>query len=465
MGWLDKILGSNEAAAEKKSAGAPVPRPSPAAAPARRAKPAEPPLPPPRIVLDEPDPTDASAGLLTRQVLIGRKFLPVGYVFALQEAAGAPADPVLRDELLVGVVNRLGVERLCRYRTLWIPVSDATLGSAIIDRLPPASTVLMVAVGLEPPGAALLAASRGLKARGFKLCLASWQDRPAQRAWLPLCDFVEVDTTAYNPIASGEIPNALLKVGSAAGVLASHLDSFEEFEFCHKANYFLFRGDFLTRRENWPRQARIAPDRLTVCNLLNALRAGTELDEIAAPFRQSPELAYRLLRYINSVGFGLQIKVASVKQGMVYLGRDKLYRWLTLLLFNPDPGRSTDGALLEQALVRGRLMEMLGQQRFTRLEADELFVVGIFSVLDLLLKLPMSVALDPLKLPPAVHGALVSDEGVFAPYLRLAVACEDNDQQGTASAAQLLGFSVDQVNTAHVDALGWAQDTLSPPTE
>ena len=459
MSWLDKIIGSNAPSTGTVPAGAPTATPAPPRLPA---KPEEPPLPPPRIVLDEADPGDVSAGLLTRQVIIGRKFLPVGYAFALQEAAGAPADALLRDELLLGVVRRLGVERLCRFRTLWLPVSDYSLASPALQALPPASTVLMLSIAAAPSDAGAMDAARQLKGRGFKLCLANWTGDPAQRAWLPLCDFVDVDTTAHTPIDAGEIPVSLLKAGSAAGVMASHIDSFEGFEFCHKANYFLFRGGFLTRRENWPRQARMAPDRVTVCNLLNQLRAGAELDAVAAPFRQSPELSYRFLRYINSVGFGLQIKVASVKQGMVYLGREKLYRWLTLLLFNPDQGRSTDGALLEQALVRGHMMEMLGHGRFSKIEGDELFIVGIFSVLDLLLKLPMSIALDPLKLPLAVHGALVNDEGIFAPYLRLAIACEENDTQGTATTAQSLGFTVEQVNAAHVAALGWAQDTLSP---
>lgn len=476
-GWLGKILGGGdggkagdaEASARTKAApatdsAAPTPGRAASAPRQRPAKPFEPPLPPPRIVLEEADPAAASQGLLTRQVIIGRKLQSLGYVFALQDAvAGGPMDPLLRDQLLIDVVDRLGVERLCKFRTLWLPVSAATLATPAIERLLPKSTVLMVHAGDTPPDPALLDAARQLKARGFRLCLAGWLGTPAQRAWLPLIEHLEIDLRTYNPVDAGEIPQAVAKAGSGAGVMASHIESFEEFEFCQRANYFLFRGGFLTRRENWPAQTHMAPDRVTVCNLLNQLRAGAEIDAIAAPFRLSPELSYRFLRYINSAGFGLQSKVASVKQGMVFLGREKLYRWLTLLLFNPDPGRTTDAALLEQALVRARMMEVLGRERFSRVETDELFVVGIFSVLDLLLKLPMSVALDPLKLPAAVHGALVGDEGPFAPFLRLAVACEEGDTQLTASHAEALGLTAERVNAVHLDALAWAQETLGEP--
>lgn len=478
-GWLGKILGGGEEPKTGKTGDTPAsaspPARAPAASPAasapvapsarsRPAKPFEPPLPPPRIVLEEADPAAASQGLLTRQVIIGRKLQSLGYVFALQDTVeGVPMDPLLRDQLLIDVVNRLGVERLCKFRTLWLPISAATLASPGVARLPPKSTVLMISAGELPPDAALLDAARQLKAQGFRLCLSGWLGTLAQRPWLPLIDHLEIDLRSYNPVDAGEIPQAVAKAGSSAGVMASHIESFEEFEFCQRANYFLFRGGFLTRRESWPAQTQMAPDRVTVCNLLNQLRAGAEIDAIAAPFRLSPELSYRFLRYINSAGFGLQAKVASVKQGMVFLGREKLYRWLTLLLFKPDQGRTTDAALLEQALVRARMMETLGRDRFSRVEADELFVVGIFSVLDLLLKLPMSVALDPLKLPVAVHGALVGDEGPFAPYLRAAVACEEGNAQLTASHAEALGLSADRVNAAHLDALTWAQETLGDP--
>lgn len=475
--WLDSVTGGEAAPPDANPskptpAGAAEPKNlreaavmAAVAAAKKKPKPDEPPLPPPRITMEEIDPSAASSGLLTRQVILGRKFQPEGYVFALRAGGDlADLDPLTRDRWLLDVVERLGVERLARFRTLWLPVSPMVLGTALLDQLPPTSTVLMVDIGDTPPTPDAMVSAALARGRGFRICLANFRGTQAQKLWITQADYLEIDTARVNPIDAGSIPEKLVKAGVTAGVLASHLESQEDFEFCHKANYLLFRGDFLTRREPVPSNKRMSPDRVTVCTLLNKLRAGAELDEVAEPFRTSPELAYRFLRYINSVGFGLTMKIGSVKQGMVYLGRNKLYRWLTLLLFNPDQGRSTDGALLEQALVRARMMEMLGDEHLSKVAADELFIVGIFSMLDVLLKLPMSVALDPLKLPEAVQGALVDDAGDYAPYLRLAIACEADDAQTTAEQAGLLGFSVDHVNTAHFEALAFAQEALTPDT-
>jgi EAL and modified HD-GYP domain-containing signal transduction protein len=203
-------------------------------------------------------------------------------------------------------------------------------------------------------------------------------------------------------------------------------------------------------------------DRTRLCDLLNRLRNDEEISEIAMQLRFSPTLSYRLLRYINSPAMGLQSRVASIESSLVFLGREKLYRWLTLLLFNADDTQSTDGALLEQALIRGRMMELLAAEKFSRQACDELFVVGMFSLLDVLMKRPMSIALDPLQLPLAITAALIDNAGEYATYLRLAVACEANDVDAMKKEAKALGRSVDQVNAAHVEALNWAQDALAP---
>jgi EAL and modified HD-GYP domain-containing signal transduction protein len=159
---------------------------------------------------------------------------------------------------------------------------------------------------------------------------------------------------------------------------------------------------------------------------------------------------------------GLPSRMASIESGLIFLGREKLYRWLTLLLFNADDTKSTDGALLEQALVRGRMMELLAAGKFSRQQCDELFVVGMFSLLDVLMKLPISIALDPLQLPALVMAALIDDTGDYAVYLRLAVACETNRFGTLEKEAESLGLSVDCVNAAHFDALAWTQDALGP---
>ena len=110
---------------------------------------------------------------------------------------------------------------------------------------------------------------------------------------------------------------------------------------------------------------------------------------------------------------GFQQPIRSIAHALVIIGYKQLYRWLTLLSTSgkADP-RSK--ALLQNALVRARMTELLGQKKLSPAEREGLFIVGIFSLLDVLLNVPMEQALEQLQLPAPVMAALARREGIYA---------------------------------------------------
>ncbi len=97
-------------------------------------------------------------------------------------------------------------------------------------------------------------------------------------------------------------------------------------------------------------------------------------------------------------------------------------------------------------------MELLGAD-----ECDNAFVVGVFSLLDAMLGIPMEAALGALHLPDSVTQALLHRTGPLAPFLELTIACETGDDTTFATAANRLGLNNNQVNWAHLQALAWAE--------
>jgi EAL and modified HD-GYP domain-containing signal transduction protein len=426
-------------------------------------KPVEKPLEAPVITAEEIGRKSVfDDGILARKTIVDRAYHPAAYEFALRPDSTRHGENEAL--LIVNLLSHLGAERLSASRQTWIRLADADLFHPSLEGLPADRIVLAVHVESRDDAEAddrHLQAAIGLRNKGFRLALADWADTPVHRNWLPFCHYVEVSVARNNPVDVGELPERLGSRMPALEFVATEVDSHEELEYCHRARYHLFRGAFLTSRGHWPRQPKVNPERTRICHLLNQLHKGAELNDIAGQLRQSPELSYRLLRYINSPGVGLLIPVASVQQGLIVLGRDKTYRWLTVLLFSSGQGRSIDTALLEQALVRARLMEMLAQNLLNRTQLEELFTVGIFSLLDLLLKLPMSVALEPLKLPPAVQDALIGETGPYATWLKLASLAEGEDGRALRAAAEELGLAIADVNNAQLEALHWMQEVLS----
>jgi EAL and modified HD-GYP domain-containing signal transduction protein len=194
-----------------------------------------------------------------------------------------------------------------------------------------------------------------------------------------------------------------------------------------------------------------------VLNLLNMVSEDTDNSEIEAGFKRDAALTFKLLRYINAVGFGLSCEVQSIQHALTILGRKQLYRWLTLLMVTAGEN-TTPAVLMKTAICRGRLTELLGTGYFGKKDLDNLFVVGVFSLLGAILKMPMAQVLEKIQLPETVSSALLSREGIYAPFLQLSEACEDVNAVRIAELAELLQLDAAHVNQSHMAALAWVEN-------
>ena len=102
-------------------------------------------------------------------------------------------------------------------------------------------------------------------------------------------------------------------------------------------------------------------------------------------------------------------------------------------------------------------MELLAGELLQPEECDNAFVVGVFSLLDTMLGVPLDKALESVALPESVMDALLRGTGVFAPFLELTRACESGDETAFTKNAEALHLSNRQVNWAHLQALTWAE--------
>jgi EAL and modified HD-GYP domain-containing signal transduction protein len=203
-------------------------------------------------------------------------------------------------------------------------------------------------------------------------------------------------------------------------------------------------------------QPKVNTNHLRLFELLNLIQKDADITELVDVFKLDPMLTYKFLRYINSAGGGLVMKVTTIEHAIAVLGQTKLYRWLTLLLYSGGTVNPKDLALMENAMVRGRMTEMLGHDVFPSGDWDNLFIVGFFSLLDVLLRMPMGQALAHLNLSEELIQALVYKEGRYAPFLDLAIACEQFNPETIAELATTCGLDVKKVNLAHIDAMLWA---------
>ena len=239
-------------------------------------------------------------------------------------------------------------------------------------------------------------------------------------------------------------------------LIGTGIDEPAAFDAAIKAGYGGAAGWFFKAGQTTAK--KLAPAHAQIVRVLNLVRRNADPKQIEDAMKQDVALSFKLLRYINSAGFGQMCQVQSFRHAVVILGYEKLNKWLSLLLVTAGKDPSAP-ALMQAAIARGRLMEVLGAEFFPREEHDNLFITGAFSLLDRLLGAPMDKVLEEMSLPDRISDALLGQDGAYTPFLKLARACEDASADALSELTHALGLSADAVNRAQLSALKFA-DTL-----
>lgn len=300
----------------------------------------------------------------------------------------------------------------------------------------------------------LLARCKELKPKGFRFAIQSDTDSVLSRdevANIAMLDAAEakgnISDTAWRKIEQ-----------SNPKLFATGIDSMELFEWCAEKrfvfNTFSSMSTFRSRKDQLHGSSKVI-----LMKMLSLISQDAEIDELESTIHKEPKLAFDLLRLVNSASMGLRIRVSSFSHALTILGRRQLQRWLQLLLFaHQKEGTSGPSILMQRAAARGRMMELLAQATAepASLEFQEqAFMVGLFSLLDILLDLPMENILQTLLLADHLEAALLRREGVLGEMLQLAIDTENLDFDGAALQLDKLQISPEAFCQAQAAALNW----------
>jgi len=189
-----------------------------------------------------------------------------------------------------------------------------------------------------------------------------------------------------------------------------------------------------------------------VIELIRRVDAEEPIDKLESTLRRDPSLAFKLLRYINSPAFGLRVEISSFSHAIMMLGYQRLKRWLALLLATASKDVNQK-PIMFAAVRRGLLMEELVRGTGDEELRSEMFICGVFSLLDRMFQESFAKLLGSIPVPERVYQALVKSEGPYQPYLAMVKAAEGESVHDYREAAEQLLMSVAEINRAQLRAL------------
>ena len=278
---------------------------------------------------------------------------------------------------------------------------------------------------------------------------------PVMPELLELADLVRVDVSCQTlPVLERKL-QTWRTAQPGLRLLANGVDDWAEQRLYHSLGFSYCAGPFIGRIDSHDSQEKIGESRLVVMDMLNALRQDNALSEVTAIAKRDPAVVVKLLERVNSPIYGLGRQVGSLDEVVMILGREALYRWLSIALFSLDGGRGRDQTLLFLALCRASLLETLAPN--DRQQAAELFLVGLLSVVDSLLGLPRAKVLEKMHLAAPVVAVLRDNAGPYAQHWALAQALEQGEIEQTVALAEALQINMAKLSENYHQAITLAQ--------
>jgi EAL and modified HD-GYP domain-containing signal transduction protein len=194
------------------------------------------------------------------------------------------------------------------------------------------------------------------------------------------------------------------------------------------------------------------PDMQTMVQLIRQVDAEEPIEKLENTLKRDPTLAFKLMRYINSPAFGLRVEISSFRHAIMMLGYKRLKRWVALLLATASKDVNLKPVMFA-AVRRGLLMEELGRESSDEEMRSEMFICGVFSLLDRMFQQPFSELLANIPVPERVFQALAEESGPFQPYVNMVRAIENESLFDFRECADALMTSVSEINRAQLRAL------------
>lgn len=391
---------------------------------------------------------------VARQPVFDQNERIFAYDLALRGPIGASGlhEEASAEQLVNEVFVEIGLDRVAEKHGVLLTANREMLMRGSLHVLPADRVIIQIPADAAADARAVAPCAELAKA-GYRLALQALPDTPFASGLMELAELVNVDVGTLTPAQLVSLSEKLK--GRAKHLMATNVRHSTERDRCAKAGFDLFAGYRFSAPETFTHR-EIGIQHVLVFRVLKLVRDPNAGDqEIEELIQRDVGLSVKLLRIVNSASVGGR-EIWSIGHALRLLGREQVGRWLTVLLVSDGASDGVRAELTQLALLRARMCELLAEEVGLRQARGPLFLVGMLSVLDQLLEVPMQSICDEMDLAGDVRAALLHRKEFFGDALRLVESYVNGAWDEIGPNAERVGFAPARMQSIYLDALAWA---------
>ncbi len=381
---------------------------------------------------------------------------------AISSQFDGTADESATSQVIANSLFSIGLENIVGGNRAFINFNDGLLRGGLHTMLPRKQIVLEILESVKPD-TDLIALCRNLRKEGYTIALDDFVGDPSFEPLTEIAQIIKVDIHA-TPESEQE---RMLRTYRPRGIamLAERVETAGEFERARRAGYDHFQGFFFARPAI-VKGRQIPAAKFNCLRLLGELqKTDLDFDRLKVMISQDLSFSYKLLRYVNSALFSPRAEINSIAQSLMLLGETGVRHWIAVAAL-PELAKDKPGELVTHSLVRASFCERLASLAGIR-EWRQGFLMGMFSLLDALIDVPLDAALRQVGVAPAIAAALLGtapDQDPWRSVYNLACLYEKCDWDAVGAAASKLGIGASDLTRAYSESTFWAQRALHATT-
>jgi EAL and modified HD-GYP domain-containing signal transduction protein len=405
----------------------------------------------------ETETTEAGAlRYVARQPILDRRGRVHGYelLFRAGPELAFCGDGDLATRTMLDNTVIFGLEKLTAGLPAFVNCTREALTGELVKVLPPSMTVLEILETLEPTPD-LIAACRKLKSEGFRVALDDFVWKPAMESLIELADYIKVAFVLSDQRVRAELRERLR--GVSVAMLAEKVETQEDYKQACAEGYTLFQGYYFCR-PILIKNRKIPANQLSYIELLQLLQSETiDVHKLADLLKRYASLTYRLLRLVNSPVAAIRQEVRSIESALVIVG-EETFRRIAMLAITSELNANQPQEILRMAFVRACFCEAAAG--LCALERNEQYLLGMFSMLPAMLRIPMADLVPALALRAKIREAMLGAISRESSLLRWAECHERGDWERCDAIVQSYGLNRKELMRCHADAVVWSETAV-----
>ncbi|MDR2932456.1 MAG: HDOD domain-containing protein [Oscillospiraceae bacterium] len=359
------------------------------------------------------------------------------------------------------MLNTIGVEALSMGKPMFVPIDNyMLLASLELQCSQPADKIIFLLddeVLMDEPH---LANMRRLKGLGYRFGIQKIMSVEHYIPVLDMCDFVFYDYRLIDTAEQQQLRTDMERQYKKIQAVFTHINTMDLFKGAIvQCPGCWYEGRFY-RTPLTKGQTEVSPLQINQINLLNLVRdENFEFDDVAKIIQRDTALTIALLRLVNSPFIGLRNKVKTINHAVTMLGQTEVRKWITTAV-SKLLGADKPNEITRLSLVRARFCEALAVKFGMEDEAQGMFLMGLFSVLDAILERPMDEALQLVHVSDVIYEALVDHKGAYYPVYEFLLQYEGANWKTVSRMLILYDVATEDVYASYVDALCWYRELL-----